>query len=102
MLNFGKVSKRCFPMLLTQCKCGKPYKKRVEGTYELMKSMIEIVEEDQSTITSLRNKTINNLKEGVAYPLNWVIDSTKTRKPVSYPGGLQPVRKCLLHECLSG
>jgi len=56
----------------------KPYKQRVEGTYELMKSMIEIVEEDQSTITSLRNKPSNNFKEGVAYPLNWVIDSTKT------------------------
>lgn len=56
----------------------KPYKQRVEGTYELMKSMIEIVEEDQSTITSLRNKPTNNFKEGSAYPLNWVIDSTKT------------------------
>ena len=55
----------------------KPYKQRVEGTYELMKSMIEIVEEDQSTITSLRDKN-NNFKEGSAYPLNWVIDSAKT------------------------
>ncbi|MFH6768052.1 M14 family metallopeptidase [Gaetbulibacter aquiaggeris] len=56
----------------------KPYKQRVEGTYELMKSMIEIVEEDQSAISSLRNETNNNFKEGSAYPLNWVIDSTKT------------------------
>lgn len=56
----------------------KPYKQRVYATYELMKSMIEIVEEDQSTITSLRNKPSNNFKEGSAYPLKWEIDSTKT------------------------
>ncbi len=56
----------------------KPYKQRVYGTYELMKSMIEIVEEDQSIISSLRNDSTNNFKVGATYPLNWAIDSTKT------------------------
>lgn len=56
----------------------KPYKQRVYGTYELMKSMIEIVEEDQKAITTLRSNPNKNLIQGSKYPLNWVIDSTKT------------------------
>jgi hypothetical protein len=56
----------------------KPYKQRVEGTYELMKSMIEISEADYETITLLRNEALNNYKQNSTYPLNWTIDSTKT------------------------
>ncbi|WP_338358368.1 M14 family metallopeptidase [Yeosuana marina] len=56
----------------------KPYKQRVEGTYELMKSMIEITEEDSKTISSLRDKSNKNYKQGSQYPLSWVVDSTKT------------------------
>ena len=56
----------------------KPYKQRVQGNYEFMKSMIEIVDTDSEKIKDLRkniNKTI--LKKKV-YPLKWTIDSTKT------------------------
>ena len=38
----------------------KPYKQRVEGTYELMKSMIEIIEEDHEQIKILRLEAIKN------------------------------------------
>ncbi|GAA4271088.1 M14 family metallopeptidase [Aquimarina gracilis] len=56
----------------------KPYKKRVEGTYELMKSMIDIVEKDGTTISSLRKKAFDELPDQRTYPLNWKVDTTQT------------------------
>jgi hypothetical protein len=56
----------------------KPYKQRVEGTYELMKSMIEITEEDCNEIAKLREASFKNYSDGSTYPLSWKIDSTKT------------------------
>jgi hypothetical protein len=53
----------------------KPYKKRVEGTYELMKSMIEIVEENGATIRQLKDDY--QWSEGDTYPLSWEVDTTK-------------------------
>lgn len=55
----------------------KPYKQRVEGTYELIKSMIDIVEEDHTSIKILRNNANLTMLEKGHYPLNWKIDSTK-------------------------
>ncbi len=56
----------------------KPYKQRVEGTYELMKSMIEITEDQGDKITALRKKANNNIQFKKTYALNWEIDTTKT------------------------
>ena len=56
----------------------KPYKQRVEGTYELMISMIEITEEQGETITELRKKAFQEFESVKTYPLNWEIDTTKT------------------------
>ena len=59
----------------------KPYKQRVEGTYELMKSMLEIVEKDGETITSLRkiSDSLNSSESqiGQKYTLSWATDSSK-------------------------
>ncbi|EMQ95401.1 hypothetical protein D778_02495 [Xanthomarina gelatinilytica] len=55
----------------------KPYKQRVEGTYELMISMLEIIEENHEKITLLRESSFYNFKEGTAYPLDWQIDTTR-------------------------
>jgi hypothetical protein len=55
----------------------KPYKQRVEGTYELMKSMIEITEEDYSEITKLREESFDRNSQVSTYPLSWEIDSTQ-------------------------
>ncbi|MET2985466.1 M14 family metallopeptidase [Aureibaculum conchae] len=55
----------------------KPYKQRVEGTYELMKSMIEITEKDGNKITMLRKDYYKNILKEKMYPLNWTIDTTK-------------------------
>jgi hypothetical protein len=55
----------------------KPYKQRVEGTYELMKSMVEITEQDGEQIKALRTNAINKLIAQKNYPLNWEIDTLK-------------------------
>lgn len=55
----------------------KPYKQRVEGTYELMISMLEIIEENHEKIALLRKSSFYNFKEGIAYPLDWQIDTTR-------------------------
>jgi hypothetical protein len=55
----------------------KPYKQRVEGTYELMISMIEITEEQGEIITELRKKAFTEFQSVKTYPLDWEIDTTK-------------------------
>lgn len=55
----------------------KPYKSRVEGTYELMKSMIEITEEQNETIANLRKEAWKNYKEKGDYPISWEVDTTQ-------------------------
>ena len=55
----------------------KPYKQRVEGTYELMKSMLEITEKDGKKIKELRANYNKKLLANKTYPLNWQVDTTK-------------------------
>ena len=55
----------------------KPYKQRVEGTYELMKSMIEITEDQGETISALRNEQTQTWSIGDTYPVAWQIDTSK-------------------------
>lgn len=56
----------------------KPYKQRVEGTYELMKSMIEITEEQGEKISELREEQSETWSVGDTYPIAWKIDTTKS------------------------
>ena len=56
----------------------KPYKQRVEGTYELMKSMIQIVDEDAELIKTERAKANAYFMTQKTYPLQWTKDTTKT------------------------
>ena len=56
----------------------KPYKQRVEGTYELMKSFINIADKDAEIIKELRKNAGVEYKAGNRYPISWDIDSTKT------------------------
>ncbi|WP_299251456.1 M14 family metallopeptidase [uncultured Lacinutrix sp.] len=55
----------------------KPYKQRVEGTYELMKSMIEITENDGKKIKQLRKDANTNFITQKTYTLNWEVDTLK-------------------------
>ncbi|MEM9679102.1 MAG: M14 family metallopeptidase [Bacteroidota bacterium] len=56
----------------------KPYKQRVDGTYELMKSMIDIVEVDGSKIKTLRSEANETYNQDMTYPLKWTIDTTRS------------------------
>ncbi|HBY68550.1 MAG TPA: hypothetical protein DEG69_12870, partial [Flavobacteriaceae bacterium] len=56
----------------------KPYKDRVEGTYELMRSMVNIADKDAELIHQLRNSNRLSYKAGVDYPVQWEIDSSQT------------------------
>lgn len=60
----------------------KPYKPRVEGTYELMKSMIAIAAKDKKEIMEMRKLMKKNYTDGTLtgayYPVAFKIDSSKT------------------------
>ncbi len=56
----------------------KPYKDRVEGTYELMVSMIDIIEKNSDTIKSLRKKAFIQQVSKKTYPIQWIVDTTKS------------------------
>ena len=70
----------------------KPYKQRVEGTYELMKSMIEITEEQGDRITQLRKEQTKTWSVGQTYPLAWTVDTTQSSilKFKGYEGEMIP------------
>ena len=55
----------------------KPYNKRVEGTYELMRKMITITEKDGPDIRAMRDVTFTSKYPNSYYPTAFKIDSTK-------------------------
>ena len=57
----------------------KPYKPRVEGTYELMKAMLSIAEEQHDAIKEVRSQQLATLMRAKEYPITWVNDSTRGR-----------------------
>tara|TARA_R110002012_G_scaffold17930_5_gene66726 strand:- start:35514 stop:37250 length:1737 start_codon:yes stop_codon:yes gene_type:complete len=56
----------------------KPYKPRVEGTYELMRSMIDITEKEGERISELRQAAFETYRNQKTYPLDWEVDTTKS------------------------
>ncbi|MBL7471634.1 M14 family metallopeptidase [Robertkochia sediminum] len=57
----------------------KPYKPRVEGTYQLMVSMLEIAETNYKTIRTVRRERLKELYVATTYPLTWENDTTAQR-----------------------
>ncbi|CAI8408961.1 MAG: Uncharacterised protein [Flavobacteriaceae bacterium] len=57
----------------------KPYKLRVEGTYELMKSFIAITDADAKHIKNIHQGAKTRFKKGDPYPIQWITDSTQTK-----------------------
>ncbi|MBT8260008.1 MAG: M14 family metallopeptidase [Bacteroidia bacterium] len=55
----------------------KPYKQRVEGTYDFMLSMIEVVEDHSDAIDKLRKNMPSQLHKNKTYTLEWEVDTTK-------------------------
>ncbi len=56
----------------------KPYKDRVEGTYEILKSMINITDANAAQIMDMRKTANDRFAVGNYYPITWAIDSTQS------------------------
>jgi len=68
---FGTVS------MMVETHMLKPYKDRVIGTYELMKSFIKIADNEGNKLQTLKKEYFKNYTAGNYYPLQWIIDSTQ-------------------------
>ncbi|MFD2516614.1 M14 family metallopeptidase [Salinimicrobium flavum] len=55
----------------------KPYDNRVRGTYEVLRSMIEITEKDADTIRKLRARAFEQFPKQKKYAFDFRIDSSK-------------------------
>lgn len=64
--------------LMVETHMLKPYKKRVEGTYELMQSMISVAEKEYDTIKKMRKETLEENPKASEYYFNWQVDTTQT------------------------
>jgi len=56
----------------------KPYKQRVEGTNALLQSIIHTTAKESEKIKALRADAFNAFAKAETYPIEYVIDSTKT------------------------
>lgn len=64
--------------LMVETHMLKPYKSRVEGTYELLKTVIGVTGQESEKIKALRKDAFNAFAKAETYPLQFTIDSTKT------------------------
>ncbi|MEC7263178.1 MAG: M14 family metallopeptidase [Bacteroidota bacterium] len=84
--------------LMVETHMLKPYDQRVEGTYVLMESLLDVVEKEHKTITALRKETLEKNLDLSEYYFNWAVDTTKSSilqfkgfeadKPISEVTGL--------------
>ncbi|NJB35963.1 M14 family metallopeptidase [Croceivirga sp. JEA036] len=63
--------------LMVETHMLKPYKQRVEGTYELMKQLVVLTEEHHKKIKNLRKEAQQTALTLEKYPLRWELDSTQ-------------------------
>ena len=56
----------------------KPYKDRVQSTYDLMKVFIEKASINAHDLITIRNKGIQETMKQHTFPLKWVLDKTKS------------------------
>ncbi|WP_127141034.1 M14 family metallopeptidase [Flagellimonas marinaquae] len=64
--------------LMVETHMLKPYQQRVEGTYALMESLIDVVEKEHNTIKTLRKKTLESNLDLSEYYFNWQVDTTQS------------------------
>ncbi|MFN3138975.1 MAG: M14 family metallopeptidase [Allomuricauda sp.] len=64
--------------LMVETHMLKPYQQRVEGTYALMESLIDVVEKEHNTIKTIRKETLESNLELSEYHFNWQVDTTQT------------------------
>lgn len=64
----------------------KPYKIRVEQTYELMFSMLDFTEERSADIKALRKKAVSKILEKETYPIQFEINPKKEASLLQFRG----------------
>ncbi len=64
----------------------KPYKIRVEQTYELLLSALDFVEENSEEIKSVRNNAIKEILEKKSYPISFEINTQKGPSIIQFKG----------------
>ena len=64
--------------LMVETHMLKPYDKRVWGTYETLRSMIDITDEDARLIKKLKNQARKNFPAKESYSFSFEVDSNKT------------------------
>lgn len=67
------------PGLMLETHMLKPYAQRVTGTYELLRSFLDLAADHKDTLKGLRQASASRFKAGAYYPLGWEIDSSRTR-----------------------
>ncbi len=65
------------PGMMVETHMLKPYKDRVYATYDLLKSMIEIVDADSKQIRLLSSQAYTRYQVGADYPIQWEVDKTQ-------------------------
>lgn len=64
--------------LMVETHMLKPYKPRVEGTYELMKSVLKLTAQNGDQIKKIRAEAFNAFAKAETYPVQFALDTTKT------------------------
>ncbi len=64
------------PGLMVETHMLKPYQDRVQGTYELLQSALQLAGTHADTLKSLREAALNAYTPASYYPLSWEVDST--------------------------
>jgi len=64
--------------LMVETHMLKPYKPRVEGTYELLKSVLKVTATEGDRIKALRDESRNAFAKADTYPIAFTVDSSKT------------------------
>ncbi len=56
----------------------KPFEQRVKSTYALIQCFIEFTSKHSEEIKNLRNQTKQSVKSSVEFPVNWILDKSKS------------------------
>ncbi len=78
--------------LMVETHMLKPYKPRVEGTYELMKTVLKLTAENGPKIKKIREEAFNAFAKAETYPIQFELDTTRTTDLnfLGYEGKMEP------------
>ncbi|MFT7592596.1 MAG: hypothetical protein ACI9UJ_002535, partial [bacterium] len=71
----GFLSLRQTPGYVTETHMLKPYKKRVESTYEFLKGCVELL--SKKSVRKVVDQSRKAVQSQVSFPIDWALDSTK-------------------------